>query len=373
MKVLWVLGSFFPANTGGVDTVMYWIAKTLSKQKVDLSIATGTATLQKKVVLNKWQQTHFGKVIYVPTWIHYLPFRLIIKAFKEFRKHKNIHLCNIFYPSSIALASLAAIYHKNVLLSIHGELDPWARNHHWYKKKPFIWFVKIFLKNKIYFHATCPEEVQYIKDAIGSNTKILLVPNYILLPERMDVPHEKNFLFVGRIHPKKGVENLISALAISKYFGNSPFRLQIVGDCDNNYGRELQNLVRQLDLSHKVFFLGYKEGKEKHELYAKAHFSFMPSITENFGMVVVESLAQATPVVATTGAPWNCLESNKAGFWEKPNPKNLAKIIDKIITQPTDEYLAYRQNAYDLVCQKFDLENNINQWVDTYEKVFCKN
>ena len=53
----------------------------------------------------------------------------------------------------------------------------------------------------------------------------------------------------------------------------------------------------------------------------------MPSHNENFGNVVVESLSQGTPVIASTGTPWKILEKYHAGYWIKNNPENIAKKI----------------------------------------------
>jgi len=142
MKVLWVTGSFFPTNSGGTDTIMHWIALSLKKQNIDLTLLTSDEGTDGKVESNRWYQTNFGTIKYIPTRIHYLPIRLIAAAFKSLLKHDNVHFCNIFYPSSIAVATFAVLLNKKVIWSVHGELDPWAVKHRSYKKKPFLWFIK---------------------------------------------------------------------------------------------------------------------------------------------------------------------------------------------------------------------------------------
>jgi len=370
MKVLWVTGSFFPTNSGGMDTIMHWIALSLTKQNVDLTLLTSDEGTGGKIESNCWYQTDFGKIKYVPTRIHYLPIRLIAAALRSLLKHDNIHLCNIFYPSSIAVATAAVLLNKKVIWSVHGELDPWAIKHRSYKKKPFLWFINTFLKKQVVFHTTCQEESTYVYNVFGKKAKTLLLTNYILLPKKEQVPTQKYLLFVGRIHPKKGLDRLIKALAKSTVFRNSSYILKVVGDYDNDHGRALVKLSTQLKLHKKIQFLGKKEGTEKFQLFAGAYFTIMPSITENFGMVVVESMSQGTPVIASTGTPWRILEEENAGLWVAPEIENLTTSIDEIITLNKSDYSDYRKNAFALVCDKFDMERNIQDWMEAYQSVF---
>ena len=370
MKILWVTGSFFPTNSGGMDTIMHWIARCLKKQNVNLTLLTSDEGTNGKVESNRWHQTDFGNIKYVPTRIHYFPIRLIAAAFKSLLKHDNVHLCNIFYPSSIAVVTLAVLLNKKVIWSVHGELDPWAIKHRAYKKKPFLWFINFFLKNQVVFHTTCQEESNYVKNIFGQKTKTLLLTNYILLPKKEQIPTQKYLLFVGRIHPKKGLDRLMNALAASTLFRDSNYILKVVGDYDNEHGRELITLSNQLKLNKKIQFLGKKEGVEKFQLFAGAYFTIMPSITENFGMVVVESMSQGTPVIASTGTPWQVLEKEHAGLWVAPQTKALTNSIDKILALNQSDYSDYRKNAYTLVCDKFDMEKNIQNWVEAYQSVF---
>ena len=98
----------------------------------------------------------------------------------------------------------------------------------------------------------------------------------------------------------------------------------------------------------------------------------MPSYTENFGMVVLESLAQNTPVLASTNSPWQILEDEKVGYWADNSPEILGKMIDKIIVLPADEYEAYRRRGRAFVEKNFDIKNNISRWTDFYSSLTDK-
>jgi glycosyltransferase involved in cell wall biosynthesis len=128
----------------------------------------------------------------------------------------------------------------------------------------------------------------------------------------------------------------------------------------------LKQLADDLGLSDKVEFIGHVEGAVKDKLYADAYWTFMPSHTENFGLVVLESLAQNTPVLASKESPWKILEDEKIGFWTDNSPETLAQKIDKIIGMPAEEYDRYRQRGRAFVEENFEVRRNIERWNDLY-------
>jgi glycosyltransferase involved in cell wall biosynthesis len=122
-------------------------------------------------------------------------------------------------------------------------------------------------------------------------------------------------------------------------------------------------------LASKVIFKGYVEGEKKEKLLANAKALFLPSISENFGNIIVEALAQGTPVVASLGSPWEVLEKEKSGFWIDNSPEILAKTINDIIMMGIDKYLQMRINARQLCEDKYDVFNNIKYWIAEYNRI----
>ena len=196
------------------------------------------------------------------------------------------------------------------------------------------------------------------------------IPNYLELPppilKNID---QKYFLYVGRLHPIKAIDNLIEALALSYKFLKSEFVLFIVGDKETEYAQNLLDLTIKLNLSDKVQFLGHLENNEKQEIYAHAYFTFLMSHSENFGNVVVESLAQGTPVVASKGTPWQILENKNAGFWIDNSPQSIAEMIDKILAIDIHNYKEMANSAEKLAREQFDIKKNIQKWIHVYLKI----
>lgn len=76
-----------------------------------------------------------------------------------------------------------------------------------------------------------------------------------------------------------------------------------------------------------VRFEGPLFGDEKAAAYAAAALFILPSLHENFGMVVAEALAQGTPVISTVGVPWKGLVAERCGWWVDYGPEALAVAI----------------------------------------------
>src|SRR5208282_218701 len=147
---------------------------------------------------------------------------------------------------------------------------------------------------------------------------------------------EIRLLYLGRLHPIKGIETLLEACGIVG--GQSPdWHLYIAGTGSPFYVDFLKSKVQDLGLSKRVEFVGEVFEEQKEALFAQSDVALVPSHIENFGIVVAESLAHAVPVIASKGTPWIGLETNRCGLWVDNDPESLATAIRKICTLPLQE------------------------------------
>lgn len=157
---------------------------------------------------------------------------------------------------------------------------------------------------------------------------------------------QRFILFVGRIDPIKGIDNLIRAMNILKKGdgnnGNS-LRLLIIGgtmsDESNEEKSELKNLMKltsELNLEDRVEFLGTKRQDLLPYYYSSAEVCVLPSRHESFGMVALEAMACGTPVVASkVGGLSYIMGDEKAGFLvPEGDPEILAEKISWIVVNP---------------------------------------
>ncbi|MBB4079021.1 glycosyltransferase involved in cell wall biosynthesis [Lewinella aquimaris] len=371
LTILFPAGSFYPAQTGGPDNTVYWITKALTRRGHKAIISTTDFGQSLPMPRGRWLDTDYGLVVYTRTPLHYLPLGLVARALGKIRKADILHLSMISYPASLVMATLNTwFFGKPMIWSSRGDLDPPMLLRSRRKKAAVIQLINYLVsKDLLWFHSTCDAETQYIRDNFGTESKIIQIPNYMELPEPIVTTKEKYFLYIGRIDPKKAVENLITGLANSETFLKGEFTLKIVGDYYNEYGYGLVKQVEDLGLTNKIRFLGHRDGRQKEELLAAAWFTFMPSHTENFGIVVMEGLAQGTPAVASTGTPWQVLEEHNAGYWIDNDPDSLTRIIDHIHTLSPPQMKELNKNALRLAREKFSIHANVGEWEAAYQKM----
>jgi glycosyltransferase involved in cell wall biosynthesis len=164
------------------------------------------------------------------------------------------------------------------------------------------------------FHATSWQEFEDIRRA-GLSQPVAVIPNGIDLPEpyELDRPLRPKALYIGRLHPKKGLDMLIRAWAQVEASCPS-WDLEIVGPSEIGYRPQLEALVASLGVKN-IHFRDATFGDEKHRMYASASLFVMPTLHENFGMTVAEALASGVPVICSKGAPWQGLETHGCGWW----------------------------------------------------------
>jgi glycosyltransferase involved in cell wall biosynthesis len=361
---------FYPAQMGGPSNAIYWQAKALTRAGHQVTVVATSQDQPKSTPVNRWVALDCGYVIYTRNPHFYLPFCHIWYGWKTIRLVDVVHVNSLFYPSSLVFVWLAKRAGKRIVWTPHGELSPVALQFSPWRKRLVLSLVRRLWQG-VTFHATSSEEGNQIRQHLGHTVTVREVSNMMELPEPISavgLPDKVRpyLLFIGRLHPIKGVDKLIDALDRSKCFRASTYRLIIAGPDTNGYQQRLVEQVQQLALVDKVEFTGTVQGVRKEMLYAQARITILPSHTENFGNVVMESLAQGTPVIASTGTPWQLLETEQVGSWSSNDPATLARTIDMYLTMPDDCYLGYRMRAQALARQRFDIMANVGQWQELY-------
>jgi D-inositol-3-phosphate glycosyltransferase len=146
---------------------------------------------------------------------------------------------------------------------------------------------------------------------------------------------EKVVLYVGRLDPLKGPEQLIKAMSLLENGGDS--RLVIVGGDENNlYKEELLGLAGGLGIADSISFTGPVRQDRLPGFYSAADVCVVPSYYESFGLVALEALACGSPVVSTdVGAAASIIRQGEAGYLAEDNePHHLAEKIDLVLSRP---------------------------------------
>ena len=195
------------------------------------------------------------------------------------------------------------------LVSTHGMLDPWALHNSRLKKiiAAFV-FERRHLKNAACIHAFNRAEAAAIR-TFGLRNPICVIPNGVELPgsnlpDRMPpwavntVAGRKVLLYLGRLHPKKGVHILLRGWkeASKKRRG---WVLVIAGWDQGGYRGKLEELARELKITESVQFEGPMFGEARESAYRNADAFVLPSLSEGQPLVVLEAWSHARPVLMT--------------------------------------------------------------------------
>ncbi len=195
------------------------------------------------------------------------------------------------------------------VVSPHGMLDAWAiRNSRWKKIVAGWLYEHAHLRGAACLHALCDAEAHAIR-AYGLDNPVCVIPNGVDLPPDGSAPSvtwsgqvpegAKVLLYLGRLHPKKGLVNLLRAWAGLRGAAASDWRLVLAGWGERGHEGELKRLAGELVIEDRVHFVGPQFGQAKDAALRDSHAVVLPSVSEGLPMVVLEAWAYGLPVVMT--------------------------------------------------------------------------
>ncbi|MGV8995193.1 MAG: glycosyltransferase family 4 protein [Flavobacterium sp.] len=202
------------------------------------------------------------------------------------------------------------------------------------------------------------------------NDKITTIYNAVQTPKLIqDSVDQNKIVYVGRLHPSKGVTNLIEAISIVvvKY---PNIQLSIIGgELDSDYALQCFELVEKLNLSSNINFLGSRSKTEVLQHFSTAYFSIVPSIFEAFGFVVIESFSTKTPVIGSNSSGISeIIRHGLDGFlFETNNIEDMAKYMLRVLSDKELRKIM-SINCYDRFYNNFDvhiLSKKIEVFIDS--------
>jgi len=230
------------------------------------------------------------------------------------RQPDVVHLHGLFTGVSLAARMWKQWASGTLVVAPHGMLEPWALARSAWKKRLFLHLAeRANLERARCIHALCSEEAHSIR-ALGLRTPIAVVPNGVDLDRvrgERDVracsalfPHTRGrrlLLFLGRIHPKKGLLNLVRAFAAvqRELAGGDEWLLLVAGPDQIGHAAQVRALATAQGVSDQVDMVGPVLGEKKRALLAAADAFALPSYSEGFSMAVLEALAWRIPALVT--------------------------------------------------------------------------
>lgn len=265
------------------------------------------------------------------------PIGSLAQAIERLQPVDMIHDHGIWLRSNHRAATLATSRGIARVVSPRGMLEPPARQlRGWRKRAAWALYQRRDLQTATFLHATHDREKQEFP-------RLGLTPPAVVIPNGVDVPacHQRpggaghrTALYLGRIHPIKGLPELIEAWARVAPRG---WRMRVVGPGAPAYRADVAALIETAGLGETWHLEGPVDGEEKWRLLREADLFILPTRSESFGMAVAEALACGVPVLTTTGAPWSGLVTRRCGWWVHRSPAALAAALSEAVALRPDQ------------------------------------
>lgn len=292
----------------------------------------------------------------------YLPWNNCKKEFLAVLKELDpvvFHVNSCWTPVSSLTAMWAKKAGYKVIYTPHGMLEPYAiKRHYWTKKLPAILlYQRRGLAVADLIHATADTEKENLLK-LGWNKNVAVIPNCVQIDNisvKTSWERKKNVLFLSRVHPKKGVNFLIEAVAKLKNEFTG-YTVTIAGPGENSYVDSLKTFAKAKGVDEMFDFIGPVFSDRKWKLYKLADLFVLPTYSENFGIVVPEALASGTPVITTIGTPWEELNSEHCGWCTEIGTGGLTKALKEFVQCSDSDLEAMGRRGRKLVEDKYASE-----------------
>lgn len=291
-----------------------------------------------------------------------------------------VHMHGLWSPS--LRRSIKAIQQRRwpMVLSPHGMLTDWALSQSRFKK---IAYRKLLLDRvmpsgadrfTIHYCTNWEQEHSsgYWRTPSRESTGVVPLSldvraiNEQLTTQQPEAAAEKNaaFVFLGRVHPGKGLEYLIPALSHAA----PAVRLVVIGDADTGHGRMLRREAETAGVSERIEWAGAVYPPDLYARLAEASALVLPSDHENFGLVAIEAVASGTPVLVSREVAVGpaLVDAGAAAFVER-EPRKLGEQLSAWATQKASELEAMRDRS-NAAAEAFDHHAIGAAWLSFYRE-----
>jgi glycosyltransferase involved in cell wall biosynthesis len=291
-------------------------------------------------------------------------------------RHDVVHQHGLWLYPSIAVSRWRRRSGKPVVVSTQGMLEPWAVAHSPTKKRlAGVLFERGNLTRAACIH--CSEaEVAGVR-AYGLRNPIAVIPNGVTVPDAARSharpawmqPSRRTLLFLGRLHPKKGVSELLRAWSLlgAAHAGiTRSWMLAIAGWDDGGHAASMQSLAGELGLHPPdVVFTGPLFGSDKDAAMSHADAFILPSYSEGFPMTALEAWAHSLPVLMTRECNVPAGFDAGAAIEITTAPDAMAQVLAATLARGDLAHVGEKGRA--LVKARFDWDSVVANLFCTYE------
>jgi glycosyltransferase involved in cell wall biosynthesis len=287
-----------------------------------------------------------------------------------------IHVHALFSFAPVVAAYLARLKRIPYVVRPLGALSPYGmtKRRSLLKRLSLSIIERRILEGASAVHFTSLAEKQEA-EALGLHFNGVVVPLGVKIDQpvndtRPDAGGEFSLLCLSRIDPIKNIECLLHAVA--RVSSRVPLlTLKIAGDGDPAYVTKLKSLAEELGISDRILWLGFIEGKDKARALRDASAFILPSLSESFGLAVVEALAVGLPcIVSKHVAISSEIAAHGAGIVVDATAHSIAEGIERLVGDE-NQLGIMSAAARRLVLDEFSIESMGRRLETLYQKILA--
>lgn len=368
--------SWLSRQGGGIPPVIWALAHAMNDSGFNASVfGLNDQWLASDFVANGFHLAAAGVV--GPKSLGYAPaLRKLLRP--ELLREGVIHSHGLWMYPGLAARRSAVKFACPLVVSPHGMLEPWALNNsRWKKQLAGRLFENSNLRQADCLHALCAAEARNFR-RYGLDNPIAIIPNGVNVDEfqplEPDTAAEKFpglrgrrcILFLSRLHPKKGLANLLQAWrSLAPDFKD--WCLVIAGGGQTVYEQELKTMVKDGGLESSVLFLGPLYGDAKRHVLGAAGIFTLPSFSEGFSMAVLEAAAARLPVLLTPECNFPELARAGAAIEVAPEASAVATGLRQLLELNETQRKEMGRRGSELVKQSYTWPVIAKQMCQMYE------
>jgi glycosyltransferase involved in cell wall biosynthesis len=291
-----------------------------------------------------------------------------------------VHFHGLWQSHTRRGAREARLANVPYIVAAHGMAEPWALRHKALKKKIYTALVEgKNLRRASCLHALSRPEVGHLR-ALAPRTPVALVPNGVDLQPFDDLPPRSKLetefpelegkfvlLFFGRLHVKKGLDLLATALASVKR-DHPNLQILLAGNDDGALAPFLAQ-AEALGVASQVTVVGHVSGERAREVWAAADAFVLPSYSEGFSMAILEALACRLPALVTTACHFPELASADGGIIVEPTAEAVTTGLRDLLERSVDERSQLAANGRGLVESRYTWDQQAGRLASVYDWV----
>ena len=353
-NILFITPHFKPAINGGGGQVSIENLVEALKNNNNISVLSYNHDFNSKIKLNN---TYFINTSFIKRYFFSIKNLILIIRDLNKTKFDFIYFNSFFSPICIFFQFYFYLKKTTKILSTKGEFFDGALNEKKIKKKIWIYIYNMLFTPKLIHITSLHEKISIKKYFPFSKIKLARdIPNSVpdlSYNDNLNFSKKLKIIFLSRINPNKNLTFIPEILKHTK----CNIEIDIYGNIgDSDYYLEALNKFEDLPNNIIWNFKGPVDFNESKKIFYKYDLFMFPTLGENFGYVIYESLSCGCPVLMSKDTtPWNDLENFGVGFnVDLTNTKNWIKKIEFYNKQNNNDRKKTFYNCRAYIFDKFD-------------------